>query len=126
MTAQRKYSDELREDALRMVFELRRQDGQPRGHIARVGRFLGIHPESLRLWVKQRESGDVRQPGGTATATADELRIAALEREVGELRRAIETLQAASPGNGHAVALMRPAASVNGVSDHASAEVGAD
>lgn len=90
MIAQRKYSDELREDALRMVFELRHQDGRPRGHIARVSRFLGIHPESLHLWVKQRESCDVRQPGAPANATADSLRIAALEREVRELRRAIE------------------------------------
>jgi transposase len=116
MTANRKYPDELRERALRMVFELRHQDGRPRGQIARVSRFLGIHPESLRLWVKQRESGEVRQPG--PTETADSLRIAALEREVRALRRAIETLQGARPGSDRTVTLMRPAASVNAVSDH--------
>jgi transposase len=46
MARQRKYSDELRERAVRHVFESKRP-------IAHVARDLGIHKEALRLWVRQ-------------------------------------------------------------------------
>jgi hypothetical protein len=36
MPAQRKYPDELRERAVKMVLEIRAQDGKGRGEIARV------------------------------------------------------------------------------------------
>jgi len=91
------YPDELREHAVSMVLELRRRNGSSHGEIALVSRELGIHPESLRLWVRERESGTVRQPG--ATETVDSPRVAALEREIRELRHTIETVQAATAGN---------------------------
>jgi transposase-like protein len=56
MPAQRKYPDELRERAVRMVLEIRARDGKGRGELARVGRQLGVHPEALRGWVKQAAS----------------------------------------------------------------------
>lgn len=49
MAAPRKYSDELRERAVRLVFE----SGRP---IAHVARDLGIHKEALRHWVRQMEA----------------------------------------------------------------------
>ncbi len=52
MPAQRKYPDELRERAVRMVLEIRARDGKGHGELARVGRQLGVHPEALRGWVK--------------------------------------------------------------------------
>jgi transposase len=93
MPAQRKYPDELRERAVRMVLEIRARDGRGHGELARVGRQLGVHPEALRGWVKQAEIDNGTRPG---IASADAQRIAELERENRELRRANEILKAAS------------------------------
>jgi transposase-like protein len=48
MAPPRKYSAELRERAVRMVFELREQIGEKTGTIARVADQLGVHREALR------------------------------------------------------------------------------
>jgi transposase-like protein len=48
MPAQRKYPEELRERAVKMVLEIRARDGKGRGELARVGRQLGVHPTNLR------------------------------------------------------------------------------
>jgi len=93
MPAQRKYPEELRERAVKMVFEVRDQDGKGRGELARVARQLGIHPEALRTWVRQAEIDGGIRPG---TTTEESRRIAELERENRELRRANEILKAAS------------------------------
>jgi transposase len=93
MPAQRKYPEELRERAVKMVLEIREQDGKGRGELARVGRQLGIHPEALRGWVRQAEIDGGARPGVT---TEEARRISELEREVRELRRANEILKAAS------------------------------
>jgi transposase len=85
MPAQRKYPDELRERAVKMVLEIRQREGKGHGELARVGRQLGVHPEALRGWVKQAEIGNGTRPG---TTTDDQRRIGELEREVRELRRA--------------------------------------
>lgn len=93
MAAQRKYPDELRERAVRMVCEIRERDGKGRGEIVRVARQLGVHPEALRSWLQQVEIDGGHRPG---TTTEDRRRIAELEREVRELRWANEILKAAS------------------------------
>jgi transposase len=85
--------DELRERAVKMVLEIRQREGKGHGELARVGRQLGVHPEALRGWVKQAEIDNGTRPG---TTTEDQRRIAELEREVRELRRANEILKAAS------------------------------
>ena len=76
-----------------MVFELRAESGNPRGSIARVGERLGLNPETLRNWVERAEIDGGQRPG---TTTDDKKRIAELERENRELRRANEILKAAS------------------------------
>ena len=76
-----------------MVFELRAESGESRGSLARVGERLGINPETLRNWVERAEIDSGHRPGTTAD---DKKRIADLEREVRELRRANEILKAAS------------------------------
>jgi len=93
MAAPRKCPDELRERAIRMAVDLRRDPTTHRGALARVGEQLGINPETLRSWVTQAavDAGD--RPG---TTTAEQARIAALEREVRELRRANHILKTAS------------------------------
>ena len=93
MPALRKYPDELRQRAVRMVFEVREQTGQRPGAIARVGDQLGVNRETLRNWVRQAEVDAGQRPG---VPTAEQRRIAELERENRELRRANEILKAAS------------------------------
>ena len=88
-----KYPDELRERAVRMVQEIRRETGETHGVISRVAKDLGVGVESLRQWVNRAETDAGRRPG---TTTADAERIVKLEREVKELRRANDILKAAS------------------------------
>ncbi|GLW22843.1 transposase [Microbispora amethystogenes] len=76
-----------------MVQEAVEQSGESFGVITRVARQLGIGSESLRSWVRQAEIDGGRRPG---TTTDEAKRIAELEREVRELRRANEILKAAS------------------------------
>jgi transposase len=91
--SQKRYPPELRDRAVRMVLETMEQTGQRVGVITRIARQLGIGAESLRGWVRQAEVDGGRRPGLT---TAEQQRIAELEREVRELRRANEILKAAS------------------------------
>lgn len=91
--AQRRYPPELRERAVRMVLEAAEHDGERHGVVTRVARQLGIGAESLRGWVKQAEVDQGRRPG---TSTVEKERIAQLEKENRELRRANEILKAAS------------------------------
>jgi transposase len=88
-----RYPDELRERAVRMVLEIRAQTGERHGAVTRVAKELSIGCESLRGWVNRAEVDSSRRPG---TSTADAQRIAELEREVRELRRANDILKAAS------------------------------
>jgi transposase len=93
MASRKQHPAELRERAVAMVFELRAESGNPRGSIARVGERLGLNPETLRNWVERAEIDGGQRPG---TTSDDKKRIAELERENRELRRANEILKAAS------------------------------
>ena len=93
MVGQKRYPDELRDRAVKMVLEIRERDGKGHGEIARVGRQLDVHPEALRSWLQQAEIDTGKRPG---TTTDDKQRIAELEKENRELRRANEILKAAS------------------------------
>jgi transposase len=93
MSAPRKYPDELRERATRMAVEAR-QDPQARvGAVKRIADQLGVHPEALRTWVQRAERDEGLRPGPT---TAEAARVAELEREVRELRRANQILKSAA------------------------------
>ena len=93
MAAPRRYPDELRERATRMAVELRQDPATKPGAIARVAEQLGMHPETLRTWVRRAEIDGGVRPG---TTTAEGKRIAELEQEVRELRRANHILKTAS------------------------------
>ena len=93
MAAPRKYPEELRERAIRMAVELRRDPDPRSGALRRVGDQLGINSETLRNWVQQAEVDEGHRPGVT---TAEAQRIAELERENRELRRANDILKTAS------------------------------
>ena len=87
MAAQRKYPQELRERGVRLVFE----SGRPVAHVARD---LGVHRETLRLWVRQAEADSGTR--NDRLTTAERERLKALEKENRELRRANEILKTAS------------------------------
>lgn len=93
MATRKQHPAELRERAVAMVFELRAESGQARGSIVRVAERLGINSETLRNWVERAEIDGGQRPG---TTSDDKKRIADLERENRELRRANEILKAAS------------------------------
>ena len=78
----------MRERAVRMVAEI----GEP-GAIRRVAEKIVVHPDTVRFWVKSTPT----EQGGKAGLTADQLEeLKALRRENSELRRANESLKAAS------------------------------
>ena len=89
----RRYSPELKERAVRMVVQLRKETGEKHGSVKRVAEQLDIGVESLRSWVKQTEIDAGERPG-VSTAEAQELK--ALRQEVKELRRANAILKSAS------------------------------
>jgi transposase len=93
MTYRKQHPAELRERAVAMVFELRATSGSSRGTLASVGQKLGVNPETLRNWVEKAEIDSGQRTG---TTSDDKKRIAELEKEVRELRRANEILKAAS------------------------------
>lgn len=90
---QRRYPPELRERATRMVAETIAETGERHGVVGRVARQLGIGTETLRNWVRQAEVDGGARPG---TSSADRQRIAELERELREVRRANDILKAAA------------------------------
>jgi transposase len=93
MVAPRKYPDELRERATRMAIDARKDPETRAGAYKRVADQLGVHPEALRTWVKRAEIDEGLRPG---TTSDDASRLAELEREVKELRRANTILKQAS------------------------------
>ncbi len=93
MAAPRKYPDELRERATRLAVEARRDPVSAGGAIKRIADQLGVHPEALRTWVKQAETDEGTRSGMTSSEAA---RIAELERENRELRRANQILKSAA------------------------------
>jgi len=76
-----------------MVQETIKETGERHGVVTRVAVQLGLGSETLRHWVKQAEIDGGQRPG---TTTEERQRIAELEREVRELRRANEILKAAA------------------------------
>ena len=88
-----KFSPELTERAVRMVFESREQHESQWATIVSVSSKIGCTAETLRRWVRQHEADQGKRPGVT---TAEQQRIKELEREVRELKRANEILKLAS------------------------------
>lgn len=93
MPAPRKYPDELRERAIRLAVEALADPERSRGCFKRIGQELGVNPETLRGWVRQAQV-DAGQRPGMSTAQAE--RLAELEAENRELRRANAILRTAS------------------------------
>ena len=88
-----RYPDELRERAVRMVFEHQGEYPSQWKAIESIAEKLSINHETLRIWVRKAEVDGGQRPGVT---TEERSRIRELERENRELRRANEILKAAS------------------------------
>ena len=93
MAAPRKYPDELRERAIRLVLDAKKDPATRPAACRRIGEQLGINPETLRNWVTQAEVDAGDRPAATST---DAQRLTELERENRELRRANAILKSAS------------------------------
>jgi transposase len=89
----KKFSPEVRERAVRMVFEHQGQYDSQWAAMASIAEKIGCTTESLRQWVRRAERDQGRKPGLT---TDERERLKALERENRELRRANEILRKAS------------------------------
>ena len=88
-----KYSPELRERAVRMVFEHAHEHPSQWATMRSVAERLGFPVEALRRWVRQAERDAGTHPGLT---TDERQRLKQLERENVELKRANEILKTAS------------------------------
>ena len=89
----RRYPPEVRERAVRLVFEHQHEYESQWAAIVSVAAKIGCTPETLRTWVRRAEVDGGRRAG----ITSDEReRLKELERENRELRRANEILKSAS------------------------------
>jgi|SRR5579884_1180475 len=94
MSRTSRYPAELRERAIRMVEEHRREYASEWAAIESIAAKLGVaSPETLRTWIRRAEVDGGQRPGLTS---AERERLRQLERENRELRRANEILKAAT------------------------------
>ena len=88
-----KVSPEVRERAVRMVFEHADEHATEWAAIRSIAEKIGCSPETLRGWVRQTQRDAGKRPGLT---TEERERLKKLERENRELKRANEILRKAS------------------------------
>jgi len=89
----RRYTPAEKEQAVRLVRQLRAEIGTEHGTVQRVAAQLGYGVESVRSWVDQADI-DAGQKPGVTTAEAEKIKV--LEQENRELKRANEILRRAS------------------------------
>ena len=88
-----RYSPEIRERAVRMVFEHQAEYDSQWAAMNSIAGKIGCTAETLRKWVRRAERDQGLREGLT---TSDRERLKALERENRELKRANEILRKAS------------------------------
>ena len=88
-----RYPAEVKERAVRLVFEQQGEHGSQWAAIESIAAKMGCTAETLRNWVRQAERDAGQRPGLT---TSERERLKELERENRELRRANEILKKAS------------------------------
>ena len=93
MVHAKKYSPEIHERAVRMVFEHEHEYDSQWAAIRSIAPKIGCTTETLRTWVRKTEIDTGRRDGVTSDERA---RIKELERENRELRRTNEILRKAS------------------------------
>ena len=93
MNTTKRYSAEVRERAVRLVFEHRAEHDSQWAAIISIAAKIGCTAETLRGWVRQAERDQGRRAGLTST---EREQFKELERENRELKRANEILRKAS------------------------------
>ena len=93
MTQRGRYPKEVRDRAVRLVFEHQGEYPTQWAAIASIADKSGMTRETLRRWVREAEVDAGQRPG---LSSEERTRVKDLEREVRELRRANEILKAAS------------------------------
>jgi len=93
MAQRTRYSQEVRERAVRMVFEHGGDYGSEWATIQSIATKIGCSAETLRNWVRRTQVDTGSREGITSEERA---RVKELERENRELRRANEILRKAS------------------------------
>ncbi len=93
MARRSRFSQEVRERAVRMVFDHGSEHGSEWEAMCSIAEKIGCSAETLRKWVRQTEVDTGRRGGLT---TVEQARVKELERENRELRRTNDILRKAS------------------------------
>ena len=94
MNKSTRYSPEVRERSVRLVFEHQGEHASQWAAIGSIASKIGCTPETLRKWVRRAERDQGLRSGMTGSEDREHLK--ALERENRELKRANEILRKAS------------------------------
>ena len=93
MNKSTRYSPEVRERAVRLVFEQHGEHDSQWAAIGSIASKIGCTAETLRKWVRQVERDQGKRSG---LSSSERDRLKELERENRELKRANEILRKAS------------------------------
>jgi transposase len=93
MNKSTRYSPEVRERAVRLVFEQQGEHASQWAAIGSIASKMGCTAETLRKWVRQEERDQGKRSG---LSSSERDRLKELERENRELKRANEILRKAS------------------------------
>lgn len=93
MVKQKRYSKEVKERTVKMVFDHQSEYGSEWACLVSIASKIGCTPETLRSWVRksQYEKGDK-----TGHSSTDQKRVKELERENRELKKVNEILRKAA------------------------------